>query len=246
MAVVNAFEPQAWALGAWEGGSAAFGQDDEYSDIDIQLIVAPGSVPQAFELLGRVLEEIGGVAYSHRVPEPAWHGHSQGFYQLKAASPVHMLDILFIDADRPFTLTERELHGEPKVLFDKEGRIQASELDWSIHKAAMQARLEVLRQNLPLFLPLVEKEVPRGRPLDAIAFYHSMLLRPLVELLRMKFDPARYTFGLRYLHNDLPAEVSARLTRLAYVADLDDLAVKLAEGKSWALELIEELSQMAD
>ena len=53
-----------------------------------------------------------------------------------------------------------------------------------------------------------------------------MMLRPLVEALRLLHVPQRRIFGLRYLARDLPTAVCDRIAALAFVRDLDDLAVK--------------------
>jgi hypothetical protein len=62
-----------------------------------------------------------------------------------------------------------------------------------------------------------------------MAYYQSFTLRPLVELLRIRYVPERHGFFLRYIDHDLPAEVVARLRPLTFVADLAALrAAQLA------------------
>jgi hypothetical protein len=63
-----------------------------------------------------------------------------------------------------------------------------------------------------------------------------MLLQPLVEALRMRWCPERFSFGLRYLDRDLPAPVLGRLTGLAYVSSLDDVREKAPRARAWLAE----------
>ena len=88
-----------------------------------------------------------------------------------------------------------------------------------------------------LFQSLVAKELRRGRLLDALGFYQGLTLRPLVQLLGMQHRPLTWDFGLRYLHDDLPAATAARLADLHLVADLDDLAAKHVAAVAWFHEL---------
>lgn len=43
--------------------------------------------------------------------------------------------------------------------------------------------------------------------------------------------------GGRYLHEGLPPEVAARLTRLAYVADASELPARVEEATAWFQEI---------
>lgn len=237
-ALQAAFEPRSWALALWEGGSAAFGRADEYSDLDLQLIVEDSHTEEAFTLLEETLGSLGGIELRYRIPEPAWHGQSQCFYRLSDADPNLMLDFVVIKAGGEFKLTERELHGEPVVLFDKGGHIKVTELDPARHAELLKQRVGSLAVLFPLFQPLVTKEVARGRPLDALGTYHASTIRPLVELLRIVYDPEKYNFHLRYLHIYLPEDVAARLTRLAYLGSMEEIPAKRQEAEDWFNELL--------
>ncbi len=229
---------QPWAHALWEGGSASFGRVDEFSDIDLQCYVDADKVEDAFSFLEDQLEQMGGIAIRHRIAEPAWHGQSQCFYQLRDASPFLMLDMVFIRLGSDFKLTEQELHGEPVVLFDKGDHIKVTRLDQSAHREILRSRLESLAVTFPLFQPLVEKEVRRGMALDALGFYQAFTIRPLVELLRIIHDPDKYNFNLRYLAHYLPAQVVERLTELAYPTSLVNLGRRQEEARAWFDELM--------
>lgn len=225
-ALTRALEPLDFCRALFEAGSAAFGRADAWSDVDLGLHVDDGAVELALEVVQATLESLSPVALFWRVPEPAWHGLSQVFYQLEAAGPHLLVDLCVSTPARPFHLRERERHGEPRVLFDKRGELGATALDWAAHQALIDARLATLRVTFPMFQTLVSRQIARRQPMDALWAWHGFVLRPLVELLRIRHDPARYDFGLRYLMHDLPPAVHAALVALAYVADPDDLAAK--------------------
>jgi hypothetical protein len=90
---------------------------------------------------------------------------------------------------------------------------------------------------------MVRKEARRGRELDALQSYFGLTPRPRVELLRMRYDPYRYTFGMRYLYFDLPVEEVARLKPLCFVADLPALLESQRQAEAWGMELLDTLER---
>ncbi len=219
--VVGALEGEEWARGVWEGGSVAFGRADAWSDLDAVAVVRKGAVEQAFAAVEAAL---GEVELAYRLPEPTWHGHAQAFYRVAAAGPFRMVDLVVMQGEPDARFLVRERHGEPAVAFDKDGVIVARPLDWAAHREIVSRRVEAMRTTFPLFQPLVEKELRRGRDMDALSFYHGLCLRPLVELLRVRYVPERHDYGLRYLDEDLPQGEAERVRRLAFVGDPDALA----------------------
>lgn len=79
----------------------------------------------------------------------------------------------------------------------------------------------------------MDKELARGRQLDALTLYHTLVLGPLVETLRMIHDPYRFNFGARYLDFCLPAEEIQELKNLSFVASPGDLIVKKEIALGW-------------
>jgi hypothetical protein len=79
----------------------------------------------------------------------------------------------------------------------------------------------------------VEKEILRSHPIDAMHFYHRLIIPLLAELLNLEYRPHKYDFGLRYSYNDFPEHVCHQLESFLYVRDLSELHNKL--------ELIHEL-----
>lgn len=99
------------------------------------------------------------------------------------------------------------------------------------------------RLRFDMFQHVVTKERLRGKAVDARVFYQQMTWRPLVEALRLLHDPQRRVFGPRYTTRDLPAEVCRRIEALAFVRDLDDLAVKHDQARQWLAQCIARLQR---
>lgn len=227
-------------IALWEGGSAAFGRADRWSDLDLAIAVEDDAVESTIAAVDAFLSEIGTIALRWRVPDPTWHGSSQVFYQLAETDPHHLLDISFIHRSARDHFLQRELHGEPIVLFDRDNFTAPPPFDADAHSAGIERRRNEMRSTFPLFSLFVEKELKRGRGIDALAFYTGSTIRPLAELLRMKHAPHHSGFGLRYLHDELPREVADRLERLAYAGNRDELLEKQREAQAWIRELLDE------
>ncbi len=239
-AVVAAVRDRADVVAAWEGGSAAWGRADAWSDADLQLLAAdddPATTQAIFAAVEAMLAAEGGITRRYAVPEPAWHGHSQRFYHLAAAGAFVMLDLVVVRPGVPERFLAPQQHGRARVLFDRGApgapHTAPPPFDAAAHRARLQRALDDHRARFDLFQPLVVKEVARGRFLDALGFYHGLTLRPLVAVLGIRHRPLRFDFGLRYLHLDLPPADAERLGDLHAVRDLPDLAAKHPAAAAW-------------
>lgn len=215
-------EPYVLAVGL--GGSFASGRVDEFSDIDLTVVVEDEHVEDGFVRLEAILTSLSPIELHHRLPEPTWHGHSQAFLRLAYADPHHFVDVCVMKRSAPDKLTERERHGDAQILFDPEGLLGTAPFDRPAHDAKMLARLAVLRETYPMFQPLLVRAVARGHVAEATYWYVNLTLKGLVEILRMRHCPDRYDFGLRYLDRDLPPEIRVEIEQLAYPRDADELA----------------------
>ncbi len=213
-ALIDRCQAAPWILAAWEGGSAAFGREDAISDIDLVLVAEAERVEDAFTLVENTLGELSPISDRCRLPEPTWHGHSQAFYRLRDASPDHFIDLVVSRPDAKDLFLQPERHGNARMAFDRIGIVDPAPLDRNTIDQENRGRVESIRVRHRLMGVLPDKELRRGKPVDALAFYQSVTLRHLVELLRIRHDPFRATFGLRYLDHDLPADVRRRLEPL--------------------------------
>lgn len=218
-----ALEPLSMVRAAWLGGSDASGRTDEWSDVDLQVVVEDEAVEQTFEIIHEALERLSPISHRFRLPSPTWHGHEQEFLGLRDADPCHFLDLLVLKKSSSERFLEPERHGTALVLFDKDGLVKPAAFDRAAHLAKIEKRLATLREIFPLFQNLTIKAARRRACADAMLTYMTQTLRPLVELLRIRYCPDRYDFGLRYLDRDLPAGFHAEIERLAFPRSIDDV-----------------------
>jgi hypothetical protein len=209
--------------GAWLGGSDAFGRADALSDVDVFILVRAGEVEEAAGHFRRSVEAVSPIAMELRMPMPTWHGFHQAFYQLADAPEHLMVDWLAVEVGQEHPWWQVERHGTPVVLFDKDWAVRPTHIDAEATRAAVARRVEELRVRFRLFRHLAAKQAARGLPADGAGFYHTQVLRPLVDLLRCVHCPERFDYGLRYLRDDLPAEEYAAVCRLAYPRGVEDV-----------------------
>jgi predicted nucleotidyltransferase len=227
---------------AWLGGSDAFGRADELSDVDLQVDVDDGHVAATFGAVEAALAAASPIVARLVMPMPTWHGHAQRFYRLRDTTEFAWVDVVVFERSDPRRYyNQPERHGRPLVLFDRAGVLRPVPLDPAALAATLARKVAGIRERLPFTLPQVAKDVRRGDALAALDSYHRHLLRPLVDLYRVRHAPARHDFGTRYTRDDLPADVQATLVELSFVADLDDLVAKLPQAERLLRDLLEEL-----
>ncbi|MEZ5064453.1 MAG: nucleotidyltransferase domain-containing protein [bacterium] len=223
-ALATGLAREPWILAATLGGSFATGRVDEYSDIDLGILVEDDRVEDAFVVLRDILVSLSPIEVEHRLPDPTWHGSSQVFVRLANASPHHFVDACVIKRCDRDSFGEEERHGVALVLFDREGLVRTVPLDREALAAKMRARLQTLRETYVMFQPLVERAVARGHVAEATYWYVNLTLKGLVEVLRMRHCPDRWDFGFRYLDRDLPAEKRRAVEALCFPRDAQELA----------------------
>jgi hypothetical protein len=233
-AVRSAFEREPWALACWEGGSASFGRLDRWSDVDLGVGVEDGRAADAFERIDAALRALAPVAWSWEVA-PVTAPKPQRYYRLEGTDPFLVIDVGVFPAATP--PQERFLggrrHGRARVLFDRAGFTDVPEPPAEEWRERLRRRLSDLRGRFRLGASLVEKCVARGDLLEAQAFYLSYTVNPLVELLRIRHDPRRHDFGVRYVRYDLPPDVVRRLDDLAIVPDGAGLVARRRRAEAW-------------
>lgn len=226
-------------LAAWEGGSAATGHADQYSDLDLIIITDEVSADILFEELKKLLKKHFGVIRQFRMPEPCWHGMSQCFYLLRDTPDFFYCDIAIASRDNPNKFTESDRHGKAIVWFDHAGIYDAAES----HASDVQSRARRLFHMATDidFLTVIElnKAIARRNWIDSLMNYIQFINRNLVILLNLKYRVAKADFGIRYAQRDYPQEVFEMLERLLRVINIEDISQKSEE----AIRLFEELKQ---
>lgn len=237
-----ALEPLPWVDAFWEGGSAAFGRVDAYSDVDLYTVVADDRLADAFHAIEDALQPLSPIRTKYEPEWPPESGTAQAFYRLERASEYLLVDLAVFKRSAADKYLEPELHGKAVFAFNKGGAIAIPALDRDAFVAKLLERRDRLRLRVGLFGAFVSKEILRRNGLGAVEAYQKVVLDSLVQVLWMRYHPAHYAFGMRYAGYEWPADVAARLERLAYVAGIEDLDAKRREALAWFRETADHIT----
>jgi hypothetical protein len=237
-AVHEALAPLHWVRAVWLGGSDATGRTDDWSDVDLMVLVEDGRTEDAFGAVSAALAALSPISIRHRRAPGPGEDFRQEFLALADADPAHFVDLTVLPASTTERFLELERHGTPLVLFDRDGTIRPEVLDRDTLGRRMAARLAVLRERFPIFQTLVTRAVRRGQVATAADAYASLTLRPLVTILRMRHCPDRFDFGVRYLDRDLPPDLAAEVDRLALPGTLEEVEENRARAAALFAETL--------
>ncbi len=241
--LVNALKPLDYVHTFYEGGAAAFNRIDEWSDIDLYLVVDDEKVNEAFLAAEKALKSLSSIKQKFDVQQTGWPGVFQAFYRLEDASEYLIIDLCVLNFSGSETFLEPEIHGNVVFYFNKSGKIKPPQLDREALVKKVHARFDRLQARFAMFNNFVQKKINRGHLLEAIDLYHGLTLATLVEALRIKHNPIHYNFKMEYLHYELPSDVIKRLEHLYFVKDAKDLQEKYYEATEWFHRIIQEIDQ---
>lgn len=241
--LVNALKPLGYVHAFWEGGAAALNRIDEWSDIDLYLVVDDKKVDETFLVVEKALKSLSPIKQKYDVAHSSESGIFQAFYRLGGASEYLVIDLAVLTLSSPDKFLKPEIHGDGVFFFNKSDKVKVPSLDTKTMIGKLLKRLERLRTRFDMFNNFVQKEVNRGNYLEAIDFYRVLTLGSLVEALRMRYNPLHYNFGIRYVHYEIPLEEIEKLKRLFFVKDEKDLQEKYREGTKWFHAIVPEINQ---
>ena len=241
--IVECLKPLDYVQALWVMGSASFDRVDEWSDVDTMAIVADDRVEETFTAIEQMLESISSIEYKYRRPGPGWHDIFQTIYRLEGVNPFLLVDFNVIKESNPHKNLEKDMHGEPIILFDKKELIKDTYLDKDKHKIEVEERLLAIKEKYPLARNNVLKELNRGNDVVAFSNYYRLMYWPLVDVFRIKHCPERYDFGETYSRYDLPEKDWRTLKTLCYVSSPEDLRQKIALAEKWFKEVVENLNE---
>lgn len=234
-ALCIALQPLPNVLAGWEGGSAAFDLVDEYSDIDLNFLLDDAALVDPFyALVESALETVSPIAAVHFEPPGR-------YFKLMDAGEFLLVDVCVFQTGDLSECLDIERHGRIRPLFDK-GQWLSGDTSGAVSQVASRAeRRDDLEAWFSVSQNFVRKAIIRGHEVEALAAFWGYTLKPLVELLRMRYCPTRWDFGMRYLQRDLPGPVYDELRDIMFVGESDDLAEHLAKAIAWGEKLLREL-----
>ncbi len=224
----------------WVVGSAVTGGYDEWSDLDADLVCTPGEQEATYRrLLDRALTDFA-VDHVWELPRETWPDGRQCFVNLQhrpglLEEPTRIVDLRISPSSEAHTRLDVRRHGTPIVLHDPDRLLVLQEDDEQELAEAIAAAVDQVRQRRGTGEWLVNRAIVRGHLAEATDFYLRFALGPLVRLLRVRYCPWRHDYGLRYLDDDLPADVASRLATLVPGPDLRE---RSAACFAWQDELL--------
>lgn len=246
--ILNCIESELKSLdyvnGMWQCGSAAFGRVDEWSDIDIVVDVEDDKVMEVFKVTDKVLESLSPIERSFECPQPMSPGAYQKAYKLRDVSKFLLIEICAVKNSSNQKFLQKEIHNEVFVHFDKKNVTDVKPIDINEFSSKLKTRIVQMENLFNLYQFLIDKELNRNNHIEAMAFYQSFTLNPLLEVIRIRYAPFRYNFRTRYVYYDLPEDIVNRLHSFYFIKNSDELKIKHEEAKIWFNEMIEELNNI--
>jgi len=241
--LIAVLKPLDYVYAFYEGGAAAFNRVDEWSDIDLYLVVDDDKVDEAFLAIEKALRSLSPIKQKFDVPQTGWPGVFQAFYRLEDTSEYLIIDFVVLKLSSPDKFLEPEIHGNVVFYFNKNNKVKPFSLDRDVLVKKLHERLKRLQVRFDMFNKFVQKEINRGHLLEAIDLYHGFTLATLVEALRIKHNPIHYNFKMQYVHYELPSEIIEKFESLYFVKDEKDLQEKYYEAIKWFNKTMQEINQ---
>lgn len=239
--IVETLEPLDYVNAMWQCGSAAFGRVDDWSDIDVVVDVEDDKVKDIFEILDKSLEQLSLIENTFECAQPMSQGAYQKVYKLEGTSEFLVIEICAVRHSASDKFLQREIHGEVFVHFDKKNVTEDKPIDKNEFLKKLESRLNQVEKVFNMYQFLIEKELNRNNYIEAMAFYNNFSLNPLIDVLRIKHKPYRYSFRTRYVYYDLPKDVAERLHNYYFIKDGEELRLRHEEVKMWFSDIVREL-----
>ncbi len=195
-------------LACWIGGSAATGGYDEHSDLDVNVLAAPGTFVRVYEDLVASLVETFEPTSVWRLPDATYSDGRQLFATFDDSpgalvGPTRLLDVVVYEPTDEHRHIDVRRHGTPLVRFDPGGLIVVRDDDEAELRRGAEQTVDQVRQRRLVAEWLVNRAIARNHLPEAVSLYLRFALLPVIQLLRARDCPARHDYLFRYLHTDL-------------------------------------------
>lgn len=233
----SGLEKNSFVFAFWLEGADVHNRVDPYSDIDIWLDVKDGNENEVFKLIELILSKLGKIDFCHEKPHP--HPKiRQKFFHLAKTSKFLIIDICLQKHSRVFYYTKGNKDEKVKVIFDKKSVITFKPMDRKKFMTSKQARMKEIIKNFDFFQTWIDKSIKRKNFLEALYYYQEKTLKPLVEILRIKFEPTKMDFYLKDISKDIPKEYLKKLENLYKINSIKDLKIKNKQANEFFFNII--------
>jgi len=128
-----------------------------------------------------------------------------------------------------------------KVIFDKQNVIETRKMDTAKFQLEQEKRIEELQKTFLFFQAWVKKGISRNSFLETLSYYHSFVLEPLTELIRIRYQPTKRHFGLKHIERDLPYEIIRELENLYVINSITEISFKSQQANILFFKVLKEV-----
>ncbi|MFP4458433.1 MAG: hypothetical protein ACLFSQ_02455 [Candidatus Zixiibacteriota bacterium] len=217
-------------IAAWEGGSAAYAEDDELSDLDLITICEDEDKLLVFEKFRDFLSGQYSIRKEINVPEPTWHGYSQSFFFIENAPEMFYIDFLVMEKSQKNNLVQKNRHGNAKIWFDPQNLIDTSPMPQKTIDEKCRESYEKVKDFFELMYIETKQEILRNRFIDAVAYYNGIISR-IATLHNILHRPAKYEFGQRYYYREMPNSTIEEMEKLLSYKNIEELNENLEKSR---------------
>lgn len=239
--LVDSLEHIDYVYSLWEGGAAAFSRLDDWSDIDLYLIVDDNRVNDAVHEVETALNSLSPIEQKYEPKPMNWQEMYQAFYKIRDTSKYLLVDLAVLKISSPEKFLDPKIHGKAVFYFNKLNKKLFE--DCGVASESVRRTIVRLKTKFDMFNIFVQKEINRGNSLEAIDLYYNVTISILVEVLRIKYYPQHHEFKMRYVHYELPLEVIEKLEYLCFVKNPQELQKKYDYATMWFNEIIISLTK---
>ena len=222
----------------WLEGADAMGTADEFSDIDMWFDVEDGYEDLFIEKFKLLLKTHSPFDFYHEKK----HNHPkirQIFAHLQGTSEFLIIDLCIQSHSRKIDFIIENKDEKAEIIFDKEQIIKYVHINESKFEQDILRRKKDIEKTFDFFAVWVQKEINRGNFLEALNCYHEYILSPLVEYIRIKYNPFKKDFGLKHIKLDLPEYIVEKLEYFHKVESIKTIKKKTEESAVYFKELME-------
>ncbi len=229
--------PSIFAL--WLEGADSTGDLDEFSDIDMVADVKDNEEDSVYKEIENILSRLGKLDLNYKSDQ----GSSllkYRIYHIENTSDHLLIDMSIQSHSRNFKFTKGNKAESPYVLFDKANVIGFKEIPEEEIRHSASERLTHIKSAF-FQRSNVRKYIKRQKFLEALLYYHQKVLRPLVELIRLKYTPLISEYHLVHISDHLPKELVDQIEELYKVASLQEIEQNLGKAEELFNKMLGEL-----
>jgi hypothetical protein len=234
-ALVSSLEGNPKVIATFLAGADAHDAIDEYSDIDFDIVVSDAdSIDEIEKIVEETLQKFSPIKTELRVS--TGNGLTV-IHQFEKISKFLHVDVLYM------TNAEKINKDEVNVLFDKEDVIKVKDYPESEVAEKIKNRVEVIEKYNELRQTYVERALNRGLYLEAEEKYRELVLKNLIEALRLQYCPQKSDYHVKHISKDLPEDIVKEIENLFKVTSVEEIREKNIKANELLTQTLEKLKQ---